>query len=393
MIIPYSMDSTDLTSQYTDAERSVDSDDLHYTDESSSEDDPIEKNHPLKKIEAFDDLGSTTTRSSSRSRPDSSLALHGRMSERMSAVLFEQIAIERSEIAFKEFYEFLAPKVYSVIYRIIHIEDDALDILQEVFTHFWNAAPELYKVHSNISAWILLLARNRAVDETRSSRFRSQRQTESYDDLEHESLIADTHAPDEKLTEDAARQEIRSAFQVLTEDQRKIMELVFFAGMTMKAVADSMQVSPGSVRKTVHDSVKKLRHVLKPDDTLHLTMDTQTMNRPTMNRPTMERPAKKKTKKASVIKEKRAVKPTDLPETSITPQEIVSEENRSVEKKPVLEAPILEPSGKKPTNAERKSRRAMKLHSILDDLMKNRLDVLDTPATPNRSANTTLDNQ
>ena len=265
------MNRTDSSFSHTsEAERSAVPD---YLSPDEQEDEPVaERNSPPVR-DSFEDLGAQLARHTSRSRPDASRAFRGRMSEAMSAALFEQIAVERSEIAFREFYDFLAPKAYSIIYRIVHIEDDALDILQEVFTHFWDAAPELYKVHSNISAWILLLARNRAVDETRSTRFQRQRQTESYDVQDHEYLVTDTHTADEKLTADAGRLEIQKAFGVLSEEHRKIMELVFFAGMTMKAVADTMQLSPGVVSYAVQISIKKLRGMLDPDAAIEVQME------------------------------------------------------------------------------------------------------------------------
>jgi RNA polymerase sigma factor (sigma-70 family) len=330
---------------------------------------PSAKSRPRPVRDSFEDLGASLVRNASRSRPDTSLAFHGRMSEMMSEALFEQIAVERSEIAFKEFYDFLAPKVYSVIFRMLRSEDDALDILQEVFTSFWNSAPDLYKVHSNISAWILLLARNRAVDETRSTRFQKQRQMESYDVLDHEYLIADTHAPDEKLTEDAGRIEIQRAFEILSEDQRKIMELIYFAGMTVKAVAETVHLTPGAVRKTVHDAVKKLRLVIKPDDADLLQLN---------------KPPKELTKKKVVQKQKR-------PEASTLPVSSNITEAPEFKKIPKEKTVKPEASIKKATRIEGKSRRAMKLHSILDDLINNQEDVLEIPTQPDHTANTTLD--
>ena len=371
------MDRTDWnSSQPGDAARSADPDYLHSGDEESDTHDRPSKKSDLPPIrDSFDDVSSPMVRQPSRSRPDTSLAFHGRMSERMSAILFEQIAVERSEIAFKEFYELLSPKVYSVIFRIVRSEDDALDILQEVFTHFWNSAPELHKVHTNISAWILLLARNRAVDETRSYRFRTQHNTESFDTFEHESLIADTHTPDEKLTDDAAKQEITKAFEVLNDEQKKIMQLVYFSGMTPKAVAESLQISADAVRKTVRSSVEKLRQAMTSEASSSGTLD----------------PLPKKIEKRERVEKK------SKPIRAVDPEGPKRESERKklpeLKKVPTEKAAKAEPAVKKATKAEGASRRAMKLHSLLDDLMKNRENVLDTLTIPDRPANTNLDQE
>ena len=396
------MDRTDrnFSQLSSEAERSVDPDYLSPDDEDSE---PVGEKHSRPIRDSFEDLGSQLARHSSRSRPDASLALHGRMSEAMSAALFEQIAVERSEIAFKEFYDFLAPKVYSVIYRIVHSEDDALDVLQEVFTNFWNSAPELYKVHSNISAWILLLARNRAVDEALTPRVRSQGQTESFDTQDHEYLVADTHAPDEKLTAEGASLEIRAAFEVLSPEQRRIMELVFFAGMPMKTVAETVQSSHGAVRKAVHDSLKKLRHVMRPEDALHVQMD---------ERISADKPSRKNKKSGEVVKQPKpievkaaeekkkppiAIKAAEikkLPEEKKVPKTKKAPNVKKAPKEKVLKEAVIEEASsiKKETFAEGKSLRSRKLHSLLDDLIKNRQDVLNIPTIPDQSTNTTIDN-
>ncbi len=346
----------------------------------------------LKRRDVYEDVGAHLERSPSRSRPDASLALHGRMSEVMSEALFEQIAVERSEIAFKEFHDFLAPKVYSVIFRILRSEDDALDILQEVFTTFWNSAPDLYKRHSNISAWILLLARNRAIDETRSARYQKQQFMESYDALEHESVVADTHAPDDRLTAEGLSMEIHKAFEVLSPDQRKIMELVFFGGMTLKSVAENMKMPPGTIRKSVHSSIKKLRRVLKPETAFQFQLTTQGGG-------SSKRPPKVKRRNT-----------LDLvsPETeTISAAHIGAENAMSImdsgepkDMQPVQTALNLSgikkaktvPKPPKLTADERKARRSSKLHGILDELMKNREAALRTtePSTHSHLNNVLL---
>jgi RNA polymerase sigma-70 factor, ECF subfamily len=404
------MNRTDRNfSQSSEAERPAVPDYLLPDDD----DEPASERSAPPIRDSFEDLGSQLARHTSRSRPDASRAFHGRMSEAMSAALFEQIAVERSEIAFKEFYDFLAPKVYSVIYRIVQSEDDALDLLQEVFTHFWDSAPELYKVHSNISAWILLLARNRAVDETRSTRFQKQRQMESYDVQDHEYLVTDTHTTDEKLTADAGRLEIQKAFEVLSEDHRKIMELVFFAGMTMKAVADMMQLSPGTVRNAVQSSIKKLRGMLDPEATIDLQFEKpskkteKTSKMATSPKSAKAKPIKANVEPIEVVKPIEAVKPIEpvisesikIPKIKKEPklkkvteasEEIkTQEELKKAPKEKVIRPKAADGIAKR---AVGRPSRSSKFHSLLDDLMKNRQDVLDISTPAENPANTTLEN-
>lgn len=185
-------------------------------------------------------------------------------SERIAYDLFEQIALERSEVAFSEFYDRFAPKVYTLLLRMVHTEEDALDLLQEVFILLWDKAPSLYKMHGNPAPWLIQLARNRAMDEIKSRRFKSSRQTESFDSARHDSLMEDDRTPEYEFTNKEAHAELRNALGGLSASHRKVIELVFFGGMTYKEAADSLQIPMGTVSSLVRQAIQKLGQVLKP---------------------------------------------------------------------------------------------------------------------------------
>ncbi|HET6401366.1 MAG TPA: sigma-70 family RNA polymerase sigma factor [Candidatus Kapabacteria bacterium] len=186
---------------------------------------------------------------------------HGRL---ISNETFEQIAIERSDIAFSEFYEHLAPKVYSFVFRILRVEDDALDVLQDAFSELWAKAPDLYNIHTNLAVWVLYLARNLAFNQFRTKHYKRKSITDSYEPERHENLIPDEHTPEEELTTNEARAEIKHAIEKLKPEQRKSIELVFFADLTRKAAAEKLHLSYQQFQSIFYDSLAELEHELFP---------------------------------------------------------------------------------------------------------------------------------
>jgi RNA polymerase sigma factor (sigma-70 family) len=183
---------------------------------------------------------------------------------RISEEIFEQIAIERSDAAFSEFYEGMAPKIYNFAFRLLQSEDDALDVFQDTFAEVWNKAPVLYNIHTNLAAWALHLARNLAIDQLRSKHHKTQSYTESYEPDRHENLIHDDHTPERNLTMIEAREEIKNAIEKLNPEQRKSIELVFFADLTQKAAAEKLQLPYDRFKTIYYDSLTELEHELFP---------------------------------------------------------------------------------------------------------------------------------
>jgi RNA polymerase sigma-70 factor, ECF subfamily len=199
-------------------------------------------------------------------RPSMSFAhtLRARPLARVHEEIFEQIAIERSDIAFGEFYELLAPKVYGLIFRILHTEDDALDVLQDTFADLWAKAPMLYKIHTNLAAWTMQLARNLAFNHFRTQDYKKRSVTDSYEPARHENLILDEQTPERELTMNEARAEIQHAIEKLNPNQRKSIELIFFAELTHRAAAEKLQIPYSRFNNIFYDSLTELEHKLFP---------------------------------------------------------------------------------------------------------------------------------
>ena len=182
----------------------------------------------------------------------------GRISSAIVNDLFEQVALERSHEAFDELYAMLSKKAYLRVLRYIKNEDDARDLVQEIFAQIWETAPSVYP-HKNSAGWILEFARRRAIDEVRSFRFRNYRKNDAFDSELHEHLLReDSEEESEKIGK-----RIQSAMQVLTPNQRRVMDLLL-AGKNYQEISELLQSTDGAVRKMVFDSYQKIRPLILP---------------------------------------------------------------------------------------------------------------------------------
>ncbi len=193
-----------------------------------------------------------------------SATLRQRNNRRVSEEISEQIAIERSEAAFQEFYEIVAPKMYAFLFRMLGSEDDALDIMQETFIQLWNKAPMLYSKHANLGSWSHLLAHNLAIEEIRSSRYQHMSTAQSFEPESMEGLLREERTPEGALAAAEAGLEVRKALKQLTPEEQKGIDLVFFRGYTRKQAAEQLGFSEHKFNATVRNALAELEYKLLP---------------------------------------------------------------------------------------------------------------------------------
>ena len=182
--------------------------------------------------------------------------------------IFERVALDRSEAAFSELYDRFSYRVYALLLHMLRSEDDAQDLMQEIFVIIWNKSPEFYESRGNPAAWILTLTRNRAVDEMRSKRYRKRKYEKPFgtkaDRQELASLIETRNTPDANLASKEAQSEIGLALRVLNPEQRETIDLAYFAGLSYSEIAERKGVPLSTVKSRVRQSVMKMAAVVKP---------------------------------------------------------------------------------------------------------------------------------
>jgi RNA polymerase sigma-70 factor, ECF subfamily len=161
--------------------------------------------------------------------------------------------------AVAELYDRHARPIYSLALRILGDSTEAEDIVQEVFSQAWRQASRYSTSRGAVAAWLLTLARSRAIDRLRARRARAVGVS---DDRVTDQLV-DAGPPVDSLvlsSEQVAR--VRAALDELPLLQRAAIELAYFEGLTHAEIADCLEQPLGTVKTRIRLAMLKLRDVL-----------------------------------------------------------------------------------------------------------------------------------
>jgi RNA polymerase sigma-70 factor (ECF subfamily) len=166
---------------------------------------------------------------------------------------------ERDPQAMSDLYDRYGRVAYSLIYRVVRNGAAAEDLVQETFLRVWNRVQSFDQQKGSLGPWVLTVARNRAIDYLRSIDGRMSAGALELDRLEHPSLFRGFS--DSALSIDRARR-LKGAFEKLNPNQRMVIELAYFEGLSQTEMAEQMKQPLGTVKTWVRSALKILRDEL-----------------------------------------------------------------------------------------------------------------------------------
>jgi len=165
----------------------------------------------------------------------------------------------RDASAMRELYDRYGRLVYSLIMRIVRNSAAAEDLVQETFLRVWNRMQGFDRERGALGPWVLTVARNRAIDYLRSADGRMAAGSIDLDRLEHPGLFCDFE--ERALSLDRARR-LKDAFEKLTPNQKTVVELAYYEGLSQTEMAERMQQPLGTIKTWVRSALKVLREQL-----------------------------------------------------------------------------------------------------------------------------------
>lgn len=177
------------------------------------------------------------------------------------AMLLRQV-LERRPEALAELYDRHAPTLLALTRRILTGTSDAEEILQEVFLHVWNNAARYDAARSSVSTWLVLITRSRAID-----RLRNRKVVERVHEAAHQEERIGHASPEgvESVFFRERRQRVKSELDKLPPEQKQVLEMAFYEGLSQSEIADRAGLPLGTVKTRTLLAMKKLRSALRSD--------------------------------------------------------------------------------------------------------------------------------
>ena len=145
--------------------------------------------------------------------------------------------------ALDAFYERYNRLAFSFVLHIVGNRSDAEDVLLDVFWQVWQESSKYDASRGKPVAWLLTIARTRAIDTLRSRNRSSE--------------------PDRLILSDT-RRAVPEALQELSLEQRVPLEMAYFQGMSHTEIASALKQPPGTVKDSIRAGMIDLRKRLKP---------------------------------------------------------------------------------------------------------------------------------
>ena len=189
-------------------------------------------------------------------------AVIGRAGVRTAEAAPERAIVERMAAgdgeALRELYDMHSRAVYSLALRILRVQSDAEDIVQDVFVQAWRQAARYDATRGTVAGWLLMQARSRSIDRLRARQARPE-QTED----ERRADPPDSSAgADIQIVRSEQARRVRQALEDLPRLQRTALELAYYEGLTHVQIAEQLEQPLGTIKTRIRQGLLKLRQAL-----------------------------------------------------------------------------------------------------------------------------------
>ena len=176
--------------------------------------------------------------------------------------LMEGVAA-RDSSSFDELCTMVRGILTATIYKVLNNREDSEDVCQEVLVKIWENGAMFDRSKGRPLTWLRTLSRNRAIDRLRSKQRRADLNERFRVEVDTPSARQSRSLTDMVSTKEHATI-VRNAVIKLNPEQRQVLELAYFKGLTQSEIASQLDQPLGTVKARIRRGVKSLRHHVAP---------------------------------------------------------------------------------------------------------------------------------
>jgi RNA polymerase sigma-70 factor (ECF subfamily) len=165
--------------------------------------------------------------------------------------------LRREETALGAIYDRYGRLVYTIALRITGDREAAEEVMQDVFQAVWQCAGS-FQPGGSFAAWLTGIARHRAIDLTRSRRYRARARESALEEY----AVGGTTTTDAPADALVLRALVQEALHELPPTQRQAIELAYYAGLTHVELAGRLGEPVGTVKSRMRLGLTRLRDLL-----------------------------------------------------------------------------------------------------------------------------------
>jgi RNA polymerase sigma-70 factor, ECF subfamily len=162
--------------------------------------------------------------------------------------------------AFEQLYDRHSRIVYALVLRIVQQASTAEEVVQDVFLQLWRNARRYDTRRGPFVPWLMALARNRALDHLR---LKSERQRRREDQTEELPPVIEVPQFETALDEKRRAERVRAIMGSLNPQQKKVIELAYFEGLSHTEIAETLKEPLGTVKSWIRNGLLRLKEGLQ----------------------------------------------------------------------------------------------------------------------------------
>jgi len=175
------------------------------------------------------------------------------------AMLVHQL-LQRDVDAFEQLYDRHSRIVYALVLRIVQQASTAEEVVQDVFLQLWRNASRYDTRRGPFIPWLMAVARNRALDHLR---LKSERQRRREDQTEELPPVIGFPQFEKALDDKRRAERVRAVMGSLNPQQKKVIELAYFEGLSHTEIAETLKEPLGTVKSWIRNGLLRLKEGLQ----------------------------------------------------------------------------------------------------------------------------------
>ena len=153
-------------------------------------------------------------------------------------------------------------KIQGVVFRVVGADEDARDVCQEVFLKAYRGLPT-FKKEARFSSWLYQIALNACRDRLRRRRGRVHVSLEDVEQSADGPLGARGPSALDRVASRETRERVAAAMATLSDEQREVIVLKEYEGLTFPEIADAISVPVSTVKTRLYRGLVQLRQRLE----------------------------------------------------------------------------------------------------------------------------------